>query len=445
MAPLIENFPPKYQMHTRTSFLCILHIGTRKMLSSRSCRPLLAKSKETEEMRYYSLLPLTALGLWFIAFPASAVERAEKADAVRITKLVEQLGNDDFNEREKASAALDALGEPALDALRLAVKSTDEEVRKRAETLVGKIEKRLETAAALKAKRVHLVYKDAPVKDALEDFKKQSGYHFTLYDPENKIGTRTITLDSGDAPFWQAFDQFCEKAGLKEAEAQVLMPPAGAALPQPIVSSDHITLIDGKTESRPTDAASAVRIRVLAKTDPSVPASKDEIPFALQLSLEPRFQWGSVEKVTITKAVDDQKHELIQTINSAPTVPLPAMCRRLCPRFGRRRVAISVPGNSGADSIHQETLFHLKKGEKVSKSLKELTGTVSASILTEAAPIITAPDILKAAGKTFKGGDNGRLKVVDVSKDENGQIIIRVELQAPADVVPGTGLIGRGA
>src|ERR1019366_10626193 len=100
-------------------------------------------------MRTHSLLPLTAFGLWLIALPAQAVAKADQPDAARIAKLVEQLGNDDFNEREKASSDLDALGEPALDALRQAVKRTDEEMRKRAETLVGKIEKRLETTTAL--------------------------------------------------------------------------------------------------------------------------------------------------------------------------------------------------------------------------------------------------------------------------------------------------------
>ena len=43
-----------------------------------------------------------------------------------------------------------------------ALKSTDEEVHKRAEVLVGKIEKRRESAEALKPKHVHLVYKDTP-------------------------------------------------------------------------------------------------------------------------------------------------------------------------------------------------------------------------------------------------------------------------------------------
>jgi hypothetical protein len=399
-------------------------------------------------MRNQSLLPLTALCLCCIAASVSAADKAEKADAVRITKLVEQLGNDDFNEREKASAALDGIGEPALDALRQAMRSTDEEVGKRAETLVGKIEKRQETATALKAKRVHLVYKDAAVKDALEDFAKQSGYHFALNDPENKLKDRTITIDTGDAPFWQALDQFCERARLKEVETREPAPAPGGAFPQPVINSEqhiinseqHITLTDGQAESRPTDAASAVRVRVEGLTNPSQKA----IYCALQLTLEPRLQWGTVEKVTVTKAVDDQKHELIQLADPTPAAPLPPGIGvgGLPPGFVARGGGMPVAGAVGSGSIHQEALFRLKEGEQVSKSLAELSGTVSASILTEATPVITVPDILKAAGKTFKGGDNGQLKVVEVTKDANGQITLRVELQAPANIVPQGGLIG---
>jgi hypothetical protein len=387
-----------------------------------------------------SLLPLAALSLYILAAPAPAADKAEAPAAARVAKLVEQLGNDDFNEREMASAGLDAVGEPALDALRLAVMSTDEEVHKRAETLVGKIEKRLQTASVLKAKRVRLIYKDTAVRDALEDFGKKCGYHLALYDPENKLKNRTITLDTGDAPFWQAFDQFCDKAGLKEADALELARTAPA-----VAASDHITLIEGKTEGLPTDPASAVRVRVLTKTDPAVAPQKDDILFALQLSLEPRLQWRTVEKVTITKAVDDQKQELIALADPVPAAPPPALRRGgIAPGFVGGAVPLPTPGNLGG-AIHQDIPFRLKKGDKVSKSLTELTGTVCASIFTEAAPIITAPDILKAAGKTFEGGDNGQLKVVEVAKDANGRITVRVELQAPAGVVPAGGLMGRGA
>ena len=46
------------------------------------------------------------------------------ADAVRIAKLIKDLDNDDFDMREKASAELEHIGEPAQPALRKALEGT---------------------------------------------------------------------------------------------------------------------------------------------------------------------------------------------------------------------------------------------------------------------------------------------------------------------------------
>src|SRR5262249_49527613 len=152
-------------------------------------------------------------------------------DAARINKLIEQMGSGDFDEREKASTALDAIGEPALPALRKAAQGDDVEVRKRAGELVQQIEKRLESARLLAPKRVRLVYKDTPLAEAVADLQKKSGYTLTLRDPENKLKGRTITLDTGDTTFWHALDLFCRKAGLAEATAEGLVPAPAFGAP----------------------------------------------------------------------------------------------------------------------------------------------------------------------------------------------------------------------
>ena len=453
-------------------------------------------------------LPLLALGLGLAVLAAPAADKAEKPDAARITKLVAQLGSDDFDDREKASAELDAIGEPALGALRQAVKSSaDEEVRKRAETLTVAIRKRVESRDALTPKRVHLVFKATPVKEAVEEFQKKSGYTITLHDLENKLKDRTVTLDAGDVTFWQAFDSFCARAGLHEAEAQDLLAPApppggpgpavvpgrlvppmplppaapvkevpapvvpapnppAAAAPPPAVGAiapggpiviggpavgapqaggpEGIVLVDGKAEALPTDASSAVRIQALAKAEEFGPMPEGEILVPLRLSLEPKLQFEGVEKVTIRKATDDQKQQLTQTTaDAAPGVPAGG------PVFGPGLVAgpLPLPGPipgviAGAGLSRQDVAVHLKKGDKAAKSLTELSGTVTATLLGETTPVITATDILKAKDKTFKGGENGEIKVGDVTKDESGQIIVRVELQPPADYLPVGGMAG---
>jgi HEAT repeat protein len=77
-------------------------------------------------------------------------ERGQETEAQRIARLIKQLGDDAFAQREAASKELDALGEPALPALREAVSSPDAEIRRRAKTLVRSITNRVLAAAAKK-------------------------------------------------------------------------------------------------------------------------------------------------------------------------------------------------------------------------------------------------------------------------------------------------------
>src|SRR5206468_1759599 len=99
------------------------------------------------------------------------------------------------------------------------------EVRMRAGMLVKAIETRTVSGSVLAPRKVHLVYKDTPLPDAVADFSKKTGYAITLNDPEDKLKDRKITLDTGEVPFWEALDQFCAKAGLVEAQVGAIRGP----------------------------------------------------------------------------------------------------------------------------------------------------------------------------------------------------------------------------
>jgi uncharacterized protein (TIGR03067 family) len=68
----------------------------------------------------------------------------------RIARLIKQLGDDAFANREAASKELDAIGAPALDALRKAASDDDAEIRRRAEQLFQVVTGRIHEAAAKK-------------------------------------------------------------------------------------------------------------------------------------------------------------------------------------------------------------------------------------------------------------------------------------------------------
>ena len=63
----------------------------------------------------------------------------KKGKAERIAAVIKQLGDDEFAKRETASKELEALGEPALPALRKARLSDDAEIRRRAEEAIRAI------------------------------------------------------------------------------------------------------------------------------------------------------------------------------------------------------------------------------------------------------------------------------------------------------------------
>ncbi len=82
--------------------------------------------------------------LLVLVLPASS-EQPVKVAPAQVERLVRQLGSESFAQREAAGKALDAIGEPALDALRKAASdSPDAEVRRSAKRLVKAIEARIQ-------------------------------------------------------------------------------------------------------------------------------------------------------------------------------------------------------------------------------------------------------------------------------------------------------------
>jgi hypothetical protein len=475
-----------------------------------------------EVMRNRWLLPALLLGLGIIALSVASTA-AEKATDAQIRKLIEQLGSDEYDAREKATDSLDKIGAPALEALRKAAKNGDAEVSRRADELVSRIEKRGETSAILAPKKVKLVFKDTPVPQAVEELRKQSGYNIVLQDPKNTLKDRKITLNTGEVPFWQALDQLCEKAGLVEADPSqgVPMPgpggpprgpgagpgvlPGGKVIPieikpveikpiekktlpakekgllgvddkaektgkadakpgavggpvagtgtgialpgkpgpgfrPPVMTTpDQITLVEGKPAKLAADYSSAVRVRALAKADRLGKPAADQILLALQASPEPEIKWQNLVQLKITKAIDDQDQKLEQVAPANEATPAPAgPAGPGAPAPGIRPIALPPRGGPIAfwGSLNQTLPVHLKKGAKASKSLKELSGVITAQVLAPAKAFITVEDLMKAAGKTIKGAEGGSIKITGVSKDRAGNIQVRFEMELPAGVTP---------
>lgn len=426
-------------------------------------------------------------------------------DAARIAELIGQLGSDTFADREKATKELEAIGAPALDALRKAARDDEPERRKRAEGLVKKIEGRVEAAKLLAPRRVRLSYKDTPLAEAVADFKKQSGYDLTLSDPEGKLKDRTITLDTGDVTFWQAFDLFCRKAGLVEAGPANETRPAGGGgfgggarrgmggggggggaggagggigggpggagggfgggrggaggLPGgPLqggvfgrgggvgtrfrlsAEPGRIVLADGKPQALPIDDAAAVRVRALDKSDALGTPAEGEFLLGLEATPEPKLRWQKAVAVRVGKVTDDQGQSLTQVLPApvAPGAPVPFGGGRAgaggFPGGRAQGGGAAVFGGAGPDPGLLLPL-RLKKGTEEAKSLREISGTITAEVLTEPQPVMTVTDLLKSAGKTVKATEGGSVKIVAIDKQATGSFRVRCELDLPVGAV----------
>jgi hypothetical protein len=388
-------------------------------------------------MRIRTLLGLLVLGA------VGAVVCAAEPDVAR---LVGQLGSDSYAEREDAVRLLDAAGGPALPALRKAAQSDEPEVRRRAAGLVRRIERRLENTKLLSASTVRLVFKDTPIPEAVARFSEAVGGDLRLDGDAAKLAGRRITLDTGEVPYWEAFDRFCREAGLVEKPRGSARERDTVAMEQVIIFNGQvirpseppdtrITLTEGKPTELPTATVGPVRIRALPPGTLVAGASRIEGEFLLGLdaAVDPRMRWEKLLGVRVHKALDDQGQELTGIV----TPP--------AERSVRTTTSSSVVIMSGRSSQPSEdtrqAAVRLRAGAKSAKKLAEVSGTVSALVLLPAEKMLTVDDILKAAGKSTDGVAGSAVKVVEVTKEESGLIRLRAHVQPPvSEMADGTPL-----
>jgi hypothetical protein len=401
-----------------------------------------------------SPLPILILGFG-LATLAGLPAPAATPGATEIRKLINSLASDNFSEREQATAALDAAGEPALAGLRVAAASDDAEVRRRAGELVRKIETRLVASRLLTPTKVKLDFKDKPLIEAVGELCKQSGYTVALQDPHGFLGSRKITLNVGEVSFWEAFDLICAKGHI--VDESLLSPsiavanggpaamPGGApvavaggrvVMMRTVPLVGHLNLVDGAVPDYPSAIAGAVRIRAV-RTPAADRVDSGHHFVNLLVSTEPKIRCLEPFALRIEKAVDDQGQELTSADDPSPE-----------PVYYGRRNNTGTPIVSGFSV--QGLQGRLNSGEKASKSLREVRGILSARLITDAKPLIVVDDVMKATGKVVHGEEGGSIKVAETKRIDPNRVSVRVELDLTADqavvaALPAGPVRGRGA
>jgi hypothetical protein len=388
----------------------------------------------------------------------------EKAQTTQVEELVKNLGHRKFTEREKASRALLAVGEPALEALRSAAKSSDSEISIRAEALAARIERQEANRKLLRAPLVHLKFESVALRSALAEVNKKTGLNLQLDEHRVANPTRTVNLDTGDVPLWTAVDKFLEAAGLTEAPAngplqptdaeRLLNQPAqplgnfvpwGSKPPSPQQLASRVLLVDGKHDA-PSSTDSLVRVRALPRDFPGnvVTRGSGEISLILDVTPAPSLSWRGLVGVEVRRAVDEHGQALTQShVQEDANDPnmmmwdgaMPVQVFRGGGGFmvqGGGMWIDQADGGLAALGDLRHVPVSIRSGLRSSKILKELEGVVTGRVLTPPQTLLTVDNILKSDTRTIYRVDATTVQILEVKVQPNGTVMLRVKIDQPS-------------
>ncbi len=251
------------------------------------------------------------------------------ADADQIDTLIRKLGSDDFTERENAQESLQSLGMAAFDALKSASTSRDREIRRRAFKLLKKLNSELHTIRTLKPTLVELSYNDTPLKLAMADFAKKTGCTLLLADAKSALSSKKITLTTGKVTFWEAYDRFCQAAGLVEGTIQDLQQarkstPGGGysttpngGIPVPpgfnprVIPQNNLKRLIQKI---PIQQKLIAPVRIKPAVKKAAPVAKPAIKKKAAPAKKPVVQEKAAPRKKVNKAAELKKAELIKKL-----------------------------------------------------------------------------------------------------------------------------------
>ncbi len=144
---------------------------------------------------------------------------ARPVDNAQVTNLIRQLGNDDFEVRQKAQTALLAMGKTALPALRLAMNDPDLEISTRARNLLLEVDKDAAAQISPVVLRLVALRKPQGAAEALLGFIAHSDEGNLPEEAQEALNAITYATSQPDAAVVKAIADAHPKARAAAAEA----------------------------------------------------------------------------------------------------------------------------------------------------------------------------------------------------------------------------------
>ncbi|HEX3148280.1 MAG TPA: hypothetical protein VHR66_09350 [Gemmataceae bacterium] len=346
-------------------------------------------------------------------------------DPPSIDKLVEQLGSPSFPTRERATKQLKERGVAALPALRKALESKDEEVRKRAETLIPA----MEIDEALLPKRITLDKSETSANGIVQQISKQTGLKLDL-QPGVKLAMSSPLVFS-DTPFWEAIEQFS-----KATETSAGLRSTGNSHEQMI----HLYL--NKARSPFVNIRGPFRLEAnwfhedrdidLTRVDISKDGERGHrLTLSVNLLAEPRITFLHISPAKVDEAMDSEGKSLLEPgAPSGPRTTLPN--GRPAPAPQPAPGPAALPPNRS--TFRGESLIasdiRLRRASETAKTAKIIKGTIPVKIILIRKPVVVSAKIMDAGGKSIKAGDESLLITQVMNQGGNN---IEVSIQVPYD------------
>ena len=350
--------------------------------------------------------------------------------------VVSRLASPRYAEREKAARELEALGPAALNALKAARTSGDEEIRARAKQIGDRIEFVERSRRLLAPTRLALKFKDVPLDQAVNEFTRQSGLRVS-YSPGGTWDTkRKVTLDTGDVPYWVAVDAFYKAAGLTEDVPPPPAPGKTEAMTQvmggrlvirsynrPMAPAPVRKLTDGDWAG-PAVLDRALRVRALPPTFPGNKYDDVKGELTIHLDVDPAatVNLQDVVGIEIRHAAAEDGRPLVE----AHPEPEPAG-GGLDSMIAVKVAMLLEDGIVQPPTAGEQLAVVLKTGGLRPRALSELSGVLVARVQAPPEPLVLVEKILDAKGRTATA-DGYSLTVLSVEERANNRLAVRAKL-----------------
>jgi hypothetical protein len=332
-----------------------------------------------------------------------------------VDKLIEQLGSSSFPARERAMKQLRERGPAALPALRKALDSKDEEVRKRAEALIPP----LEIEEALLPKRVTVKANGQSTSAVVADLATQTGYKLAALGGD--VGQK-VTADLKDVPFWDAVEGVARVTGRSIGydgyQKTVQLEAANDRSPFVNVRGPFRLEATWFHEDRDVDFTMAVK-----GTDGQ---RSKKLTLSVSVLAEPRLTFLKVHPAKVEEALDSEGKSLLER---SPPAPADA------PAAGKARKAVAVPAPASEKTAPGRGTFRgestsfadvrLRRAGEAAKTAKVIRGTIPVRTVLIRRPVVVTNKVLESTGTSFRAGQES-LQITRVQNQGGGSIEVQI-------------------